>query len=1414
MVSFSQEQIQKKEAERRVLQTQVKGLQDELQRRKLARPGEKFPALRQSINQQGGRADQLGIDISILRNLQRKIEGAEQRGETISQAEQQRVFGAEIARVARAKTLSLVREREAQAKLTQLRVEAKKVGFEPIRVRGVQRFKEIKTGRLVTRLPPAITRKALPPRKVPSVIKRAILFGDPGSFARSYRNATKSNSFTIAIPIRKEDGKIRVQDFNFRFENGKLVKSTPTGTALLTEEQYLKADKRRRDKIPGFTFGDTREKLLVKEEKKLTEKEISKILQLSIDPSLSVFNKEQLREEAKLRKNVDDFSKQRLDFYQNQINKGILSVDNANKLLEKDIDQRINTEVKKSEFFREEGAEKRDPTLSRLAFIYETERLKSIDSLNKAKTESAKNFFKAQAGARRFLRIASDTPSSFVELGKATIKLLDNPANFVPLVASVRASITKDNLILKGNQLTKFGMTRPGELIAEVGGVVLIFAIASKGLKLVGQLSKSVSKNVVKKLKISPGLRGALKALPIIIEVPEVVGKATGIITKIPKIRVHRSVSLAFKKAVETSKVTKTITKAKKKVVKIRRALSGSEIRIRVKKKSLFGRFAIRLKKRRIKKEKEELLISVKKRKKEKEERRRKLLKKKKREKEIAKLKKAKAKIKGKVKEKIKAIKKKPIIIKIKKKKLELQRKKEIKRIRALTFKRRRERLSRRKKLLKEQKFSKSKLGKLKKKADITISRLNKRVKELEAIEELPPGTIRKIKSQTRKVIAKIRQRTITLTNINKFEDIQKVALTRFKKAQKKKIERIQKQIPTPQQIIKQFKKSKALKKQQRNIKRKIDKNKQLTSIQKASLGRLKTSQKKEIKKIQSDILFTEKIIKEARKNIKVAKQKKNIRRKIIKFKQLSSIHKASLGRLKSKQKQEIKKFTSKVITPKQIIKQFKKSKALKKQQRNIKRKIVKSKQLTSIQKASLGRLKSKQKQEIKKFTSKVIEPREVIKRARKRENLRRQQRNLGRNIKRLSQPSPIQKASLGRLKKIQSQESARQIKQQRQQLVRKIVSSQEEILKKRIASLTLIQKKELEKTLGNIRKRIEEKRFKINNQLLEQTKLTSIQKVSLKRFNKRNIQLAKKDKTLGKEIKVINNQQKQIIKSKIKPKVKQQQLLKLRQREKQAIKSRGINRRSLSASKFKTVQLVTLGLLVRQREKVKQLLAQPQPGRLAQPQPGRLAQPQAQAVIQAQKIGQPLVPPPTRPILIRKPKLKVKPIVAFKRKRKVIRKKVEIKGQAFEVWARPLKRTKKGKRPKLIKVSKVPLSKNKARDLRNYITDTSLSRTATIRPTKGKPTTSRLKVPKGYSKKTSAKFRNFRIIKGKRVPLSKGKVIERGRHLLDTRQEQRQITLKRRIAQLSKPLKRKSSIKKKTIKRRNSIRKNRGIFG
>ena len=189
-------------------------------------------------------------------------------------------------------------------------------------------------------------------------------------------------------------------------------------------------------------------------------------------------------------------------------------------------------------------------------------------------------------------------------------------------------------------------------------------------------------------------------------------------------------------------------------------------------------------------------------------------------------------------------------------------------------------------------------------------------------------------------------------------------------------------------------------------------------------------------------------------------------------------------------------------------------------------------------------------------------------------------------------------------------------------------------------------------------------------------------------------------------------------------------------------------------------------------------------------------------------RIGVPGRPPPRRTPARPRPTIKppVRPLPRRKRKRKSMRRRPK-KPQAYSVKARPLKKRKKGKRPKLVRVSKVPLSKKRAKDLRNYITDTSLSRTARINPTRGKPSTPKLKVPKGYSRKTSKKFRRYRVVKGKRVPLPKGKVIERSKHLLDTRQEKKKITLRRRIAQLSKPPKR------KTIKRKRSPKRSGGIF-
>lgn len=164
------------------------------------------------------------------------------------------------------------------------------------------------------------------------------------------------------------------------------------------------------------------------------------------------------------------------------------------------------------------------------------------------------------------------------------------------------------------------------------------------------------------------------------------------------------------------------------------------------------------------------------------------------------------------------------------------------------------------------------------------------------------------------------------------------------------------------------------------------------------------------------------------------------------------------------------------------------------------------------------------------------------------------------------------------------------------------------------------------------------------------------------------------------------------------------------------------------------------------------------------------------------------------------KPKLRITkippPIKKFKKIKK--RKPKKKKPQAYNVYARPLKKYKKQKRPKLIRINKVPLSKKRAKDLRNYITDTSLARTSRIKPTKGKIGKSRLKVPVGYAAKTKYKFRTYRIVKGKRKPLVKGKVIEKRKRLLDTRQEKNKITLRRRIAQIRKPIKKAKRIKRK----------------
>ena len=157
-------------------------------------------------------------------------------------------------------------------------------------------------------------------------------------------------------------------------------------------------------------------------------------------------------------------------------------------------------------------------------------------------------------------------------------------------------------------------------------------------------------------------------------------------------------------------------------------------------------------------------------------------------------------------------------------------------------------------------------------------------------------------------------------------------------------------------------------------------------------------------------------------------------------------------------------------------------------------------------------------------------------------------------------------------------------------------------------------------------------------------------------------------------------------------------------------------------------------------------------------------------------------------------------PVLKFK-KRKVKKVIIKKKGkQSFDVFAKPVK----GKR--LIKINKKPLSRTDAKGLRNLVIDTSLSRQGSIKPRKGIPKKPSIKVPRGFAKITSKKFRRFRIRKGKIIRLPKGRVIERSKHLLDTRQERRKISLRRRIKQLrSKKKPTKKPVKNQPPKRKNN---------
>jgi len=111
----------------------------------------------------------------------------------------------------------------------------------------------------------------------------------------------------------------------------------------------------------------------------------------------------------------------------------------------------------------------------------------------------------------------------------------------------------------------------------------------------------------------------------------------------------------------------------------------------------------------------------------------------------------------------------------------------------------------------------------------------------------------------------------------------------------------------------------------------------------------------------------------------------------------------------------------------------------------------------------------------------------------------------------------------------------------------------------------------------------------------------------------------------------------------------------------------------------------------------------------------------------------------------------------------------------------------------KFLKINKVPITKEKAKDLGSYITDKSLSATWKIKQTKVKARKPAERIPLNYYNSNKYKFRG-KIVRGKKIPLIDSG-IEKSKYRLDSFSEVKKIQAARLSKQLGrsffKPVKR-----------------------
>lgn len=109
----------------------------------------------------------------------------------------------------------------------------------------------------------------------------------------------------------------------------------------------------------------------------------------------------------------------------------------------------------------------------------------------------------------------------------------------------------------------------------------------------------------------------------------------------------------------------------------------------------------------------------------------------------------------------------------------------------------------------------------------------------------------------------------------------------------------------------------------------------------------------------------------------------------------------------------------------------------------------------------------------------------------------------------------------------------------------------------------------------------------------------------------------------------------------------------------------------------------------------------------------------------------------------------------------------------------------KKGKA--FIKINRKPLTKSEALDLGSQVADRSLANTYKIKRVFQKPQPPELNIQKGYFARTQKKFRDYRIIRGNRVPLKDTFIEKRGPPRIDTITEKQKLQAAAYIARLRK---------------------------